>query len=174
MLIFGIFWIWSSFSVDSWSSGLQRANLSPHSTAQIKGSIYVAIKHFLQHSYNFQHILCTYYLSLWANANFSPRKLPDFEIETEVTIRIGTDVHCGLQYCCKHTEKADWNAAGFLACKVALIFLFRAKHTKTCTPGFCILDRLDRALFKGGQKTTSCSLWVLRDVGQLCWLGVHC
>lgn len=100
-----VFWIWSSFSMDSWSSGLEGANLPPHLTEQIRGSIYVALKHFLQHSYNFQHVLCSYYLSLWANASFAVWKLCDFEIETEVPIRLGTDVLCGLQYCCKYTEK---------------------------------------------------------------------
>lgn len=168
MLLFGILLIWSSFSMDSWSSGLERAILSPYPTAQVRGTICIALKHFLQHAYNFQHMLCTFYLSSQANAHFAVRKLCDFEIETEVTIRLGIDVHCGLQYSCKHTEKA-----GFLACKVALIFLFRVKHTKICTPSFCILDRLDRAL-KGRQKRLSCSLWVLRDKGQLCWMGVHC
>lgn len=92
-------------------------------------------------------------------------------METEVAIRLGTDVCCGPQYCCKHTEKAGWTAVGFLACKVALIFLFRVKHRETFTPSSCILDRLGRPLFKGRQKMLSCTLWVLRDVGQLCWMG---
>lgn len=94
------------------------------------------------------------------------------EMETKVTVRLGTDVHCDLQYCCKHTEKAGWTAVGFLAFKVIFIFAFRVKHRKTCTPSFCILDSLNRALFKGRQKTLSCTLWVLRDMGQLCWMGV--
>lgn len=52
----------------------------------------VALKHFLQHSYHFQGILCTYYLSSWANAGFAVRKLCDCEIETEVVIRLRTGV----------------------------------------------------------------------------------
>lgn len=96
ILLFEIFWILSSFSMDSWRSGIERSNLSPHPTAQIRGTIYIALKNFLQHAYNFQHILCTFYLSLWANASFAVRKLCDFDIETEVTVRLGTDVHCGL------------------------------------------------------------------------------
>lgn len=71
-------------------------------------------------------------------------------------------------------RQAGLQQAFFLACKVALVFLFRVKHTKTCTPSFCVLDRLDRALFKGRQKTFSCNLWVLRDIGRLCWMGVCC
>lgn len=47
---------------------------------------------FLQHSYHFRHILCTYYLSSWANAGFAVRKLCDCEIETDVITRLRAGV----------------------------------------------------------------------------------
>lgn len=92
MLIFGIVLFRSSFAMDSRSLRLKGANWSSHSTAGIWESINVALKHFLQHSYHFQHILCTYYLSSWANAGFAVRKLWGCEIEIEVIIRLRTGV----------------------------------------------------------------------------------
>lgn len=88
------FFFHSSFSMDWWSLRLERAKWSSHSTGGIWESITVALKHFLQHSYHFQHILCTYYLSSWGNAGFAVRKLCDCEIETEVIIRLRTGVLC--------------------------------------------------------------------------------
>lgn len=90
MLIFGIFLFHSAFSIDSWSLRLEGANWSSYSAAEIWESINVALKHFLQHSYNFLYILCTYYPSSRANAGFAVRKLCDCGRETEVIIKLRT------------------------------------------------------------------------------------